>query len=328
MSMLKVARIPVHGRSLSFLMDTCHENLQSYAEEIQDLVVRLENDIPELRPIRALVPVSNSYVGVAVTSEGENAVYERYGPPSYELFSDQDPAIDDCLLINPSWEGYGQLVIGEASTLGQHLSTRRELLWDHRNDQMYITSKDTSISRTPEACSHYLHELRPPCESEIATYLNGGASNAGIQPSQFANPAPPKHDGSLVLPTEVVPMDLSDGHHGAPGFASIANIITPTRNTESFTPINDERRLPVFIKRLVTALNDQENQQIMRWSEDGNTVVIVDEQELTTKLLPDFNTTTYFSFTQQLRLHGFRKVENGYEHPLFRRDLPQDTVCT
>lgn len=85
-------------------MDTCHENLQSYAEEIQDLVVRLENDIPELRPIRALVPVSNSYVEVAVTSEGENAVYERYGPPSYELFSDQDPAIDDCLLINPSWE--------------------------------------------------------------------------------------------------------------------------------------------------------------------------------------------------------------------------------
>ncbi|KAH3546949.1 hypothetical protein KXW20_006642 [Aspergillus fumigatus] len=190
---------------------------------------------------------------------------------------------------------------------------------------MYITSKDTSISRTPEACSHYLHELRPPCESEIVMYLNGGASNAGIQPSQFANSAPPKHDGSLVLPTEVVLMDLSDGHHGAPGFASIANIITPTRNTESFTPINDERRLPVFIKRLVTALNDQENQQIMRWSEDGNTVVIVDEQELTTKLLPDFNTTTYFSFTQQLRLHGFQKVKNSYEHPLFRRDLPQDT---
>jgi hypothetical protein len=72
------------------------------------------------------------------------------------------------------------------------------------------------------------------------------------------------------------------------------------------------------------ALNDQQNQQIMRWSEDGNTVVIVDEQELTTKLLPGFNTTTYFSFTQQLRLHGFRKVETGYEHPLFRRDLPQD----
>ncbi|KAH2988347.1 hypothetical protein KXW58_006124 [Aspergillus fumigatus] len=104
----------------------------------------------------------------------------------------------------------------------------------------------------------------------------------------------------------------------------MANIITPTRNTESFTPINDGRRMPVFIKRLVTALNDQQNQQIMRWSEDGNTVVIVDEQELTTKLLSKFNTTTYYSFTQQLKLHGFRKVKKGYDHPLFRRDHPQD----
>jgi hypothetical protein len=85
-------------------MDTCHENLQSYAEEIQDLVVRLENEIPELRPIRALVPVSNLFVEVAVTSEGKNAAYECYGPPSYELFSDKDPAIEDCLLISPSWE--------------------------------------------------------------------------------------------------------------------------------------------------------------------------------------------------------------------------------
>jgi hypothetical protein len=83
-------------------MDTCHENLQSYAEEIQDLIVRLENDIPELQPIRALMPVSNSYVKVAVTSEGENAAYKQYRPPSYELFSDQDPAINNYLLINPS----------------------------------------------------------------------------------------------------------------------------------------------------------------------------------------------------------------------------------
>jgi hypothetical protein len=83
-------------------MDTCHENLQSYTEEIQNLVVRLENEIPELQPIRALVPVSNSYVEVAVTSEGENTAYKRYGRPSYKLFSNKDLAIEDCLLISPS----------------------------------------------------------------------------------------------------------------------------------------------------------------------------------------------------------------------------------
>lgn len=111
---------------------------------------------------------------------------------------------------------------------------------------MCITSKDTSISCTPKACSHYLYELQPPRESEITMYLNGGASNTGIQPSQFANPAPLKHDGSLFLPTKVVPMDLSNGHpggsntqnlHGSPmdhGSAPLdrANHSSPTMATE------------------------------------------------------------------------------------------------
>jgi hypothetical protein len=112
-------------------------------------------------------------------------------------------------------------VIGETSTLEQHLSTRRELLRDHRNDQIYTTSKATAISRTPEACPRYPHETRPPRESEIATYLNGDSSSAGVQSSQFANPASPKHNGSLVLPTEVVPMDLSDGHPGGSNTQSL-----------------------------------------------------------------------------------------------------------
>jgi hypothetical protein len=103
-------------------------------------------------------------------------------------------------------------VISEAATLEQQLSTRREFLWDHRLDQTYTTSKDTAITRTPEAGPRYPHETRPPRESEIATYLNGNDANAGIQPSQVANTASPKHDGSLILPTEVVSIDLSDGH--------------------------------------------------------------------------------------------------------------------
>jgi hypothetical protein len=116
-------------------------------------------------------------------------------------------------------------VVSEASTLEQHLFARRELFWDQRNDQMYTTSRDTAITRTSEACPRLPHEIRPPRESGIAVYPNGDDANAGILPSQFANPASPRHDGSLILPTEVVPMDLSDGHpdgshtqslHGSP----------------------------------------------------------------------------------------------------------------
>jgi hypothetical protein len=70
-------------------------------------------------------------------------------------------------------------------------------------------------------------------------------------------------------------------------------------------------------------MNDQQNERIIRWSEDRNTMVIINEQELTTKLLPAFNITTYLSFTQQLEKLGFLRVEQGYEHSYFRRDIPE-----
>jgi hypothetical protein len=111
-------------------------------------------------------------------------------------------------------------VIGEASTLEQLLSTRRDLLSDDRINESYITSEDTASIRTPEAGPDS-HEVRPPGQSDIASYLTGDDANAGIQSSQIANSA----RGSLILPIEVVPIDLNDGHpdgsntqslHGSP----------------------------------------------------------------------------------------------------------------
>jgi hypothetical protein len=108
--------------------------------------------------------------------------------------------------------GYNQLVISEASALEQHLSSRRELLSDERIDESCITSEDTASIRTSEAGSRNPHEIRRPRESEITAYLNVEEATTGIQSSWFENSAPPKHDGALVLPTKVVPMDLSDEH--------------------------------------------------------------------------------------------------------------------
>ncbi|KAA8648389.1 heat shock factor family protein [Aspergillus tanneri] len=104
------------------------------------------------------------------------------------------------------------------------------------------------------------------------------------------------------------------------------DVTTPTSNQESFAQTSERRWIPIFIQRLIKAINDPRNEGMIRWSEDGNTVLIVDEQELITKLLPTFNTTTYASFTQQLNTHGFRRVEQGYENPLFKRDRP-DAIC-
>jgi hypothetical protein len=53
----------------------------------------------------------------------------------------------------------------------------------------------------------------------------------------------------------------------------------------------------------------QKNERIIRWLKDGNSVVIVNKQELTTKVLPNFNITNYFSFTQQLEKLSFQHVK-------------------
>ncbi|KAH1308730.1 hypothetical protein KXW14_008910 [Aspergillus fumigatus] len=244
-------------------------------------------------------------------------------------------------------------VISEASDLEQHLSARRELLSDECINESCITSDDTASIRTPEAGSRNAHEIRPPRESEITAYLNVEDANTDIQSSRFANSAPPKHDVALVLPTKGVQVDLSEEHpngsntqslqtslmdrgstplgrtdrsnpavNASPRGTSIANIIK-TPDTESITSKNERRYMPVLFHRLATAINDQQNERIIRWSEDGNTVVIVNEQELTTKLLPAFNITNYFSFTQQLEKLGFRRVEQGYEHSISDAKSPK-----
>ncbi|KAH1546149.1 hypothetical protein KXX57_003987 [Aspergillus fumigatus] len=246
--------------------------------------------------------------------------------------------------------------MSKASTLEQHLSTQRELLLHDRINKSCTTSEDTAIIYTPEAGSHNPYEIWPPHVCEITVYLNADNANADIQASRFANSVIPKHDRALIVPTKVVAMDLSEEHTNGsntkslqkspmdqcstplgrtdrsnPMMAtvnallsgtSIANIIT-IPGTESITSTNERRYMPVLFHRLATAMNDQQNKRIIRWSEDGNTVVIVNEQVLTTKLLPAFNIPNYFSFTQQLEKLGFRWVEQGYEHPCFTRDIPE-----
>lgn len=102
--------------------------------------------------------------------------------------------------------------MSEASTLEQHLSTRRELLLHDRINKSCTTSEDTAIIYTPEAGSRNPYEIWPPHECEITVYPNADDANADIQASGFANSVIPKHDRALIVPTKVVAMDLSEEH--------------------------------------------------------------------------------------------------------------------
>lgn len=66
-----------------------------------------------------------------------------------------------------------------------------------------------------------------------------------------------------------------------------------------------------FISTTYDMINRCNNQcpDIACWSPDGKTVLIKDQNAFATKVLPDYFTSKYESFTRQLSFYGFRKMQ-------------------
>ncbi len=88
-------------------------------------------------------------------------------------------------------------------------------------------------------------------------------------------------------------------------------------------------------------LEDQKNFSLIRWSRNGDSFIVVDEDEFAKRLIPElFKHNNYASFVRQLNMYGFhkkvglsdnsmnasadgkRKTPSEYSHPYFKRDRP------
>ena len=82
-----------------------------------------------------------------------------------------------------------------------------------------------------------------------------------------------------------------------------------------------KRGLPqLFPTKLFKILENNDNNDIIRWNKDGQSFVIIDEHKLEEEILPKFFISTRLdTFLRQLNNYGFHKIlkgnwEGSYDH--------------
>lgn len=88
-------------------------------------------------------------------------------------------------------------------------------------------------------------------------------------------------------------------------------------------------KVPKFLRRLFKETSDPSNEDIA-WTEDGNTIRIVNKDAFVKNTLPTLSKTKeYSAFIRQLNIYGFVKVKNEknddteeYYNCFFKRDQP------
>ncbi|KAI5259396.1 hypothetical protein E4T42_00256 [Aureobasidium subglaciale] len=68
------------------------------------------------------------------------------------------------------------------------------------------------------------------------------------------------------------------------------------------------KQIPPFVQKLSSFLDSSNNTELIRWSDDGNSFIVLDEDEFARTLIPElFKHNNYASFVRQLNMYGFHK---------------------
>ncbi|QQK43646.1 Heat shock transcription factor Hsf1, putative [Penicillium digitatum] len=83
------------------------------------------------------------------------------------------------------------------------------------------------------------------------------------------------------------------------------------------------KQIPPFVQKLSSFLDESKNTELIRWSDDGNSFVVLDEDEFARTLIPElFKHNNYASFVRQLNIERKNKSPSEYANPYFKRGHP------
>lgn len=112
-----------------------------------------------------------------------------------------------------------------------------------------------------------------------------------------------------------------------------------TRQRQASQSKADRQTPAQFVQKLYQIVDDESTDHLIKWTETGDSFVVLDHERLGSELLPYwFKHKNWSTFVRQLNMYGFRKqphLQRGvlkggadseyanYEHPYFKRGQPE-----
>lgn len=159
-------------------------------------------------------------------------------------------------------------------------------------------------------------------------------ANNQVVPVNFGYPLQGTELGSLSQPVDNQWQGQSHGGKSSDDLDHRADLARRDAQTK-------RKQIPPFVQKLSSFLNDNtENTDLIRWSDSGDSFIVVDEDEFAKTLIPElFKHNNYASFVRQLNMYGFHKKvglsdnsmraserknkhPSEYSNPYFKRGRP------
>ncbi|KAL3959883.1 hypothetical protein ACCO45_005000 [Purpureocillium lilacinum] len=160
------------------------------------------------------------------------------------------------------------------------------------------------------------------------------ANQYGLVPAQpqFGQPVPTPSNSLTRRPTNqaLVPTNPRANYDSSvepwTGFGDDSNALLQQNNGEGLVEQDNvevleemaakakreaqskRKQIPPFVQKLSSFLEERKNEDLIRWSEKGDSFIVLDEDEFAKTLIPElFKHNNYASFVRQLNMYGFHK---------------------
>ncbi|ESZ91189.1 hypothetical protein SBOR_8417 [Sclerotinia borealis F-4128] len=143
---------------------------------------------------------------------------------------------------------------------------------------------------------------------------------APVQSTQLARRPNINNNRQLVAPRAYDSSADSWGSFGDDTMMDTQNGHGPTGENDDIEALEEKaavakrdaqskrKQIPPFVQKLSSFLDESKNTELIRWSDRGDSFVVLDEDEFAKTLIPElFKHNNYASFVRQLNMYGFHK---------------------